>query len=113
MEIEVPFLSVSLMAWPRFGYEWRGKSFGLIRARLVHKMIGFIKVRGLVKGPGAWLQIILSRQGSVCNFFESFWVILERSGVYLRLSYTGRGFICKYTKGGGVSAKRQKSGMFL
>ena len=39
-------------------------------------MIGFIKVRGLVKGPGAWLQIILSRQGSVCNF----WKLLGYSG---------------------------------
>jgi hypothetical protein len=80
MEIEVAFLSVSLMAWPRFGYEWRGKSFGLIRARLVHKMIGFIKVRGLVKGPGAWLQIILSRQGSVCNFLKAFGLFWRGQG---------------------------------
>jgi hypothetical protein len=53
MEIEVAFLSVSLMAWPRFGYEWRGKSFGLIRGRLLHEMIGFSKGSGSDKGAGA------------------------------------------------------------
>jgi hypothetical protein len=48
----VAFLGVSLMAWPRFGYEWRGKSFGLIRGCLLHEMIGLVKVRDRVKGQG-------------------------------------------------------------
>ena len=47
MEIEVAFLGGFLMAWPRFGYEWRGKSFRLIRVRLVHRIIGLVKGLGV------------------------------------------------------------------
>ena len=47
MEIEVAFLGGFLIAWPRFGYEWRGKSFGLIRVRLVHRIIGLVKGLGV------------------------------------------------------------------
>ena len=46
------FLGGFLMAWPRFGYEWCGKSFGLIRVRLVYEMIGLVKVRDRIKGQG-------------------------------------------------------------
>ena len=45
--------SPNIMTGTRLRKAWY--SFGPIRVRLVQEMIGFIKVRGLVKGPGAWL----------------------------------------------------------
>ena len=109
MEYGVIFLSGFLMAWSKLSYESRG----LIRVHLVHKMIGFIKVCGLVKGPGAWLQIILSRQGSVCNLRKLLGYSGEVRGMF-EIKFIGRGFIREYIKGGGVFLQKgKKGGRFL
>ena len=73
-------------------------------------MIGFIKVCGLVKGPGAWLQIILSRQGSVCNF----WKLLGYSGeIRGLLSLSEEGLFANTLKVGVFLQKGKKGGRFL
>jgi len=86
MEIEVAFLGGFLMAWPRFGYEWRGKSFGLIRVRLVHEMIGLVKVCCRTRGRGL-VVIILEEVGAWLQFSRNIWTILGRVKGIIRITF--------------------------
>ena len=52
MEIEVTSLSGFLKVRPKIILELVWYSFGLIRDRSIHEMIGLVKVRDRIKGQG-------------------------------------------------------------
>ena len=80
MEIEVTSLSGFLKVRPKIILELVWYSFGLIRDRSIHEMIGLVKVRDRIKGQGPSCNKSGGGRGLV-EIMRSVWVILEKDRV--------------------------------